>query len=356
MDIAIYIIISIVSLLVLVVLHELGHFLVAKRYNVKVEEFGIGIPPRIIGKKFGETVYSLNALPIGAFVKLYGEGQKIKDERSFSEKSIFQRALILLGGVVAFWVVAFILLTIIAGLGFSAVISDDIYSPDAQVVILGVEDGLPASEAGMMHGDILLKFSSGTEEVIIERVSDVRSFLADHRGNEIVALIKRGDSNEELNIISHEEEGIIGVSLARMETQKYPWYQAPFQGALMTGTITFNIVHFLGSSAKSLIFGEPLPPGAQIAGPVGIVDFFVSAIERGFVDYLQVMVMVSISLAVFNLLPIPALDGGRLLLLAIEKIKGSPINQKLEQNLIAGSFLMLLGLFLLVTFNDIWGL
>jgi len=350
------IIIAIVSLLVLVALHELGHFLIAKKFGVKVEEFGIGIPPRIVAKKFGETVYSLNILPIGAFVKIYGEDKKIKDERSFSEKTIFQRALILLGGVVAFWIVAFILLTMIMGLGFPVVISDDVPSPNARVMILGVEDALPAAEAGMMPGDILIKLSSNVREVVVERVSDVRSFLSDNRGNEIIALVERGNLNEELTIISHEDDGIMGVFLERTEIQKYPWYEAPFRGALMTGTITANVVYSLGSSAKRAIFGQPLPPGVQVAGPVGIVrDFFAGAIERGFVDYLQVMVIISISLAIFNLIPIPALDGGRLLFLAIEKIKGSPINQKLEQNLVAISFIMLIGLFFLVTFYDIWG-
>ena len=353
---AIYIIISIVSLLVLVALHELGHFLVAKRFGVKVEEFGIGIPPRIMAKKFGETVYSLNILPIGAFVKLYGEEEKIKDGRSFSEKTIFQRALILLGGVVTFWVVAFALLTVIMVLGFPVAISDDVSSPDARVMILGVEEGLPAAEAGMMPGDILIGLSSDLQNIAVERVSDVRSFLSDNRGSKVTALVERGDSKKKLSIISHENDGIMGVFLERTELRRYPWYEAPFRGALMTGTITTNVVYFLGSSAKRAILGQALPPGVQVAGPVGIVrDFFAGAIERGFADYLQVMVMVSISLAIFNLLPIPALDGGRLLFLAIEKVKGSPINQKLEQNLVATSFMILLGLFFLVTFYDIWG-
>ena len=353
---AIYIIISIVSLLLLVVLHELGHFLVAKRFGVKVEEFGIGIPPRIIAKKFGETVYSLNILPIGAFVKLYGQDEKTKDERSFSEKTIFQRALILLGGVVAFWIVAFVLLTVITVLGFPSAISDDAFSPDARVMILKVEEGLPAAEAGIISGDILIGLSSGAQEIAVERVSDVRSFLSDNRGSEVTALVERGDSKKELTIISEEDDGIMGVFLERTEIRKYPWYEAPFRGALMTGTITTNVVYFLGSSAKRAILGQPLPPGVQMAGPVGIVrDFFAGAIERGFVDYLQVMVMVSISLAIFNLIPIPALDGGRLLFLVIEKIKGSPINQKLEENLVATSFMILLGLFFLMTFHDIWG-
>lgn len=351
-----YIIISILSLVLLVALHELGHFLVAKYFGVKVEEFGIGIPPRLISKKFGETVYSLNLIPIGAFVKIYGEDKKIKDKRSFSEKTTSQRALILLGGVIAFWIVAFILLTIIMGLGFPAPISDDVHYPDARVMILSVEDGFPAEEIGILPGDTILQLSSHLESTRISKVSDVRDFLRDNRGENILVSLKRGSLIKNLELISLEDDGIMGVFLQRTRIQRYPWYQAPVRGALMTGEITINMVYFLGGMLRNAVLGRPLPPGARMAGPVGIVrDFFAGAIQRGFVDYLQVMVMVSISLAIFNLLPIPALDGGRLLFLLIEKIKGSPIKEAIEQKMIIYSFLVLLGLFALVTFNDIWG-
>jgi len=353
---AIYIIISILSLLLLVTLHELGHFWVAKKFGVKVEEFGIGLPPRLFAKKFGETIYSLNLLPIGAFVRLYGEEEKVKNKRSFSEKTIGQRALILLGGVVAFWIVAFVLLSFIAYLGLPTPIADDLYSPAAQIIILATEEGLPAEKGGIKSGDILLRLGSGNEELTIRRVAEVRNFLSRHQGQEIIALIKRGQLEKEVFLTSLEEGGKMGVFLERMEIQRSSWYQAPFRGALMTGQITVNLIYLLGHSAQRAILGEPLPPGIQVTGPVGIVrDFFAGALKRGVVDYLQVMVMISISLAVFNLLPIPILDGGRLLFLAIEKIKGTPINPQLEQKLILISFMLLIGLFSLVTFYDIRG-
>lgn len=353
---ATYIIISIVSLLALVTLHELGHFLVAKKFGVKVEEFGIGIPPKICSKKFGETVFSLNLLPIGAFVNIYGENEAIKDERSFSEKTIWQRALILLGGVVAFWIVAYFLLIAIAMIGTPIAISDDAVSPNSKILVLDVEEDYPAQKTGIMSGDILLEFKSEEESVSLRKVSDVKDFLEENKGREFLATIDRNGSKHEISISSENEAGIIGVFLERIETKRYSWYQAPVQAGIMTGVITANVVYFLGSTVKNAIVGKPLPPGVRVAGPVGIVkDFFAGAIERGLVDYLQVMVMVSISLAVFNLIPIPALDGGRLLFLLIEKIKGSPVNQKLEQSLVMASFLILIGFFFLVTFYDIWG-
>lgn len=352
----IYIIISILSLVLLVTLHELGHFLMAKKFGVKVEEFGIGLPPRLLAKKFGETIYSLNLLPIGAFVKLYGEEEKIKNERSFSGKTIWQRALILLGGVVAFWIVAFIILSFIVYLGLPTPIADDLYSPTAQVIILGVEEDLPAEKSGIKSGDILLNLSSENKEITVRKVSEVRSFLNHHQGQEIIALVERGQLEKKVSLISFEEEGKMGVFLERIENRRYPWYEAPFRGALLTGRITVNLVYLLGSSVQKVILGEPLPPGIQVAGPVGVIrDFFTGALKRGLVDYLQIMAMISISLAVFNLLPIPILDGGRLLFLVFEKIRGKPINPKLEQKLILISFMILIGLFSIVTFYDIQG-
>lgn len=346
-----YIIAAIVSLLLLVAFHELGHLLVARWCGVKVEEFGIGLPPRIFGRKIGETVYSLNLLPIGAFVSLYGEDKKVKDERSFSEKSVLQRALILLGGVVAFWVVAFILLTVVAKMGVLTPVADEVPSPDAKVIILAMEEGYPAQTAGLLPGDILLELNSENEAVSVNKRSDLIGFI--ERNSEFLLTVERNGDRQEIEIAS---DGPIGVYLERVENKSYSWLQAPIQGAIMTGNVTFNVVYFLGTSAKRLIFGEDLPPGVQVAGPVGIVrDFFVGAMKRGVADYLQILAMVSISLAVFNLIPIPALDGGRLLFLLIEKIKGSPVSEKVEQRLVTVSFMMLIGLFCLVTFYDIWG-
>src|SRR4030042_2621868 len=113
------------SLIGLVVLHELGHFIMAKRFGVKVEEFGVGLPPRIFGKKFGETIYSINLLPFGAFVKIYGEEKSIEDYRSFSQKPIWQRVFIIIGGVVVFWIVAFVILSIVMVLGVTTIVDDE---------------------------------------------------------------------------------------------------------------------------------------------------------------------------------------------------------------------------------------
>ncbi len=349
-----YITIAIISLVALMVLHELGHFLVAKKMGVKVEEFGIGIPPKIVSKKIGETLYSLNLLPIGAFVKIYGEEERIKDKRSFSEKSILQRSAIILGGVIAFWIVAFVALTLIAIIGSPTAIDDDFYAPDAQVMIIGVVSESPAAQAGIIPGDIINEARFNDSFSSINRSEDLKKFIAENKGKDLEFSITRGKENLLVSLEALEEDELMGVHFNRMTTQRYPFYTAPFYGIIMTGRMTRLITTSLFDIARRAVLREPMPEEVKFAGPVAIVgEIFVGAIERGLVDYLTIIAIISISLAIFNLLPIPALDGGRFLLLMIEKIKGSPLNPKIEKNAVAISFLILVGLLIFVTIYDI---
>src|SRR4030042_1003713 len=158
------IVITFISIIALLVLHEFGHFIVAKKMGVKVEEFGVGYPPRIFGKKIGETIYSVNLLPFGAFVKIPGEsGEKsnLEDYQSFTGKPVWQRALIMLGGVVSFWIVAAILLSIVYGIGAPQAISDEETGPlvNPKIQLIGIASDSPAEEAGLKAGDAILKFS-----------------------------------------------------------------------------------------------------------------------------------------------------------------------------------------------------
>lgn len=348
-------IIAIASLVILVALHELGHFLAAKAYNVKVDEFGIGIPPRLFGKKIGETVYSLNLLPIGAFVKIFGADKKERDKRSFSEKTVFQRAMIVLGGVIAFWVVAFMILTVVMILGMPSVIDDGKASENAQVVIVEVTEGMSASEAGLIPGDIIKSLKSESEYDIfaIDRVSDVQEYLLTNKGERIVMVIARG--NDFLpEVITPNNEGLIGVGLVRTEIVNHPFYIAPLYGAEATIQLTRGIVSSLFETVRGAVLRQSLPENVQFVGPVGIVsEIAVTALQRGITHYLWIIAVIAVSLGIINLLPIPALDGGRFLFLLIEKMKGSPLSQKAEQSLISVSFILLLLVFAVITFQDI---
>lgn len=346
--------ISIISLVVLVALHELGHFLIAKFFNVRVDEFGIGIPPRLFAKKIGETIYSLNLLPIGAFVKIFGEDKREIDERSFSEKTIFQRSMIILGGVIAFWVVAFIILTIVMMIGLPTQIDDERISPNAEIVITEIMEESPALEAELMMGDVITGIKFEEENLnIVNKISEVQEFLSNNKNKELIVSIKRGEEEYKKNITPNEE-GMIGVALIRTEIAKLPFYKAPFYGLRVTINLTIETITSLFKTLKSIIIRESLPQNVKIIGPVGIVsEITTSALREGIVHYLWIIATISISLAVINLLPIPALDGGRFILLLIEKIKGKPLDEKIEQNLISISFILLLLLFLVITLKDI---
>lgn len=362
------IVIVFISLIGLIILHELGHFFIAKKFGVKVEEFGIGLPPRLFSEKFGETIYSLNLLPFGAFVKIYGEEKSIEDSRSFSQKPIWQRALIVLGGVVSFWIIAAILLTVIMGLGAPTAVSDEenqsLINPKVQIVM--VSSGSPAEIAGLKAGDTIAslklkikneKFLPDNSQGKINKVKEVQDFTNLHKGEEIVLTIERGKEVFDIEltprVVPPEEEGPMGIALVRTALKSYPFYLAPIKGIEATFNLTGAVIFGLIDVFENLLAGKGLPAGTRLMGPIGIGSLMTQVAEMGLVYYLQFIALISIYLAVFNLLPIPAVDGGRLLFLGVEKIRGRALNHKLEQTINSFFFILLILLMLIVTYHDL---
>ncbi len=346
----------ILSLIILIFLHELGHFLLAKKYGIKVEEFGIGLPPRIYGKKVGETIYSINWLPLGGFVKLYGEDKKIDNQKSFSSKPIYQRALVVFGGVAAFFVIAFLIFSVYSVVGVRTPVEEGVALEemnDPMIIITKSVRESPAREAGIKPGDILTEVD-GKE---IDSPSQAISILGEKEGVETEITVIRGQEEKLFTLtprMEYEEgEGAVGIGMAMTDIQKYPVYYAPLQGARMTGEMTFMVGQGFGMLLQSLVTGEPLPDEMEIGGPVAIVNIGAGALGRGISDFLHFLGAITVSLAVLNILPIPALDGGRLMFLAIEKIKGSPISEKLEVGINTIFFFLLIGVMLFVTFKDL---
>ncbi len=351
------VVVIIIALVVLITLHELGHFLLAKKYGVKVEEFGIGIPPRLFGKKVGETIYSLNLIPLGGFVRLYGEDKKIDDKKSFSSKPVYQRALIVFGGVAAFFVIAFFIFSALSFIGYrTGVSSEDIEKglyEEWQIVVSEVMENSPAEKAGIEPGDELLKI--GEKE--IKMPEEAISLLQEKRGEEVELEIRRRGESIYLSATPREEydekEGALGIGMALMAKESVPLYYAPVQGAKMTAGSTVMVFRNLGMLFHSLATEGSLPRGAEVRGPVGIVHYGAGFVAEGFSMFLHFVGMITIFLAVFNLLPIPALDGGRLVFLAIERVKGASVSEKVEQGLTAFFFLLIIGLILFVTYRDV---
>ncbi len=255
-------VIAFFSLITLIVLHELGHFLLAKKFGVKVEEFGIGYPPRLIGKKIGETVYSLNLLPFGAFVKMQGEIERKEDKRSFSQQSVGKRLLIALGGVFSFWIKAAVLLSIVFTLGAPVVVEEeDSIIQNSEIRIAQVALDSPAERAGLEVGDIIKKLSIGNEEIFPKTIKEIQDFTKAHLGQKITLTIERRENTLDISLIPREfppkNEGPMGIALLKTAVQKYPLYSAIFKGISATGEITLFIAKGYISAVLNILKGVP---------------------------------------------------------------------------------------------------
>jgi regulator of sigma E protease len=355
------IIISFISLIGLVILHELGHFLVAKKFGVKVEEFGIFLPPRLIGKKIGETIYSINLLPFGAFVRLYGEEENINDPRSFSAKPFWQKSLIIFGGVITFWIVSFILFTILMIFGMPSIVEDEnnnVLNPKVQVISVSLNS--PADKSGIKSGDIITKFQVSDFQVPIVKVKQLQELTDKYKGQEIVLTIERltiekEKQNFEVALIPRVNpprgEGAMGVGLVRTGLKSFSWYIAPIEGMKITYDVTIGIIKGWGMALYNLINRKPT--GIDLMGPVGIFGLFSQVSELGINYFLHFVAIISIFLALFNIIPIPVTDGGKFVFILIEKIRGKAIDKNIEQKIAIFSFLALFLLMIIVTVKDI---
>jgi len=343
------ILIALFSLIVLIVIHEFGHFILAKKFGAKVEEFGIGYPPRLFGKKLGGTFYSVNILPFGAFVKIRGEEGGVEDYRSFIGLPMWQRMAIVLGGVVSFWIVSAALLSIVAGIwGLPVAVNDDdnhnLIDPKVQVTLIMPDS--PAETADLRAGDVILGF---------DKVGDFQGFIKERSGEEIDLMIKRGQDSFEKKVILRtsypDDEGLLGIGLTRVALKPYSWYQAPVQGVLASGQLTTNIVNGWILGVKSMLGVTELPKGMkmELRGPIGILDLLREYFNLGINYFLFLVSLISIALALANILPIPALDGGKMVFLAIEWLRGKPINYKIEQKISATFFILIILLLIFVT-------
>jgi len=356
-------IISFIFILGLLVLaHEFGHFITAKRAGVKVEEFGFGFPPRIFSWKKGETIYSLNLFPIGGFVKIYGEdGEKkedISDKRAFWAQSLSRRALIITAGVIMNLLLAMILLSLGYWLGLPTVVDEGFnsgYLSQPQVQITQIAPNSPAEKADLRIGDVIQKMRFQNKEIEINKISEVQKFVDQYKGKEIILVIKRGENILEKKLIPRqnppEGQGPMGVALLKTAIVAYPWYRAIVMGITSTLNLTIAILMALGGLLWQLISSGHW--AGEMTGPVGIFVLTSQMSELGLIYLLQFTALLSINLAIINILPFPALDGGRLLFLLIEKLKGSPVSQKLEKTIHLIGFVILIILMLAITWRDI---
>ena len=366
-------IIFILILGVLIFVHELGHFLVAIRNGIKADEFGFGFPPRIAGVfknektnkyemvwggkkiKSKNTVFSLNWIPLGGFVNIKGENGGSNDSDSFVNKSAWTRIKVLAAGVTMNFILAWFLLAIVFYQGAPEAIEDTQKIKDAKVQISQVVDGTPAKEMGLAVGDQVIKIcATGQTCQHTSKVEELKSYINKNKGREITLTIKRGVDTLELKGVPRVEfpadQGALGVGLARTALIKYPWYEAIGRGLEAVVDMTILIITTLFSLLAQLISGNK--PAMEVAGPIGIAIMTKQVTALGWTYLLQFTAILSINLAIINILPFPALDGGRIFFILIEKLKGSPINHKFENMANTIGFMLLLLLMVVVTFHD----
>jgi len=354
--IIITVLIFILILGVLVFSHELGHFLMAKRAGVKVLEFGFGFPPKIFGKKYHGTIYSINAIPLGGFVKIFGEegeGQGKKD--SFISRSAWQRFIILATGVLFNLILAVIILSIYFWMGGPTIASDPTEYTDSakttyETLVWEAEEGSPANKAGIIRGDVILGINR-------EKVSDfslVQNIVKNNPNQLIKLEVSRQEEekNFEIKLADKDGQGFLGVRAVENYTSAhYSWWKVPYIAAAETLKIIWVIISVLGLYLKNLIFKAQAP--SDLAGPVGIFILTREAIKLGLEEVLRFVALLSINLAIINILPLPALDGGRILFIIIEKIRGKKVTPKIENTVHTIGFAALILLIILITYQDV---
>ncbi len=368
--------IFIAVLAVLVLSHEFGHFVSARKSGMKVYEFGFGFPPRLFGvqaildeagkrkwrfiwgKKPDEasfgTVYSFNLLPLGGFVRIKGEDGEETGEDSFAAQKFWKKGITLLAGVGMNIILAFVLLS--AGFMWGAPQAVDSLPPGTKIEnshleIMEALAGKPANVAGIESGDIIISL----DNLQNPSVKSLRDYVDANKNKDIKVTVKRGNETLEKNIRpfidSETGKGGIGVALIEVGTVKYSWYMAIYQGFIMTGLYLKEIVVSFYTLIAGLFRGVPV--GESLSGPVGIAVMTGKVAKLGFSYLLNFMALLSLNLAIINVLPIPALDGGRFLFLLIGKITGKPLNQKYEQIAHAIGFFVLISLVILITVKDL---
>jgi len=418
------VLIFIAVLAVLVLAHEWGHFIVARKNGIKVEEFGFGFPPRIFGvqvlsgkkisklkgpeniavdvqtdtledgskvitetitdtvevtdverpikkwrfvwgskeieEKEGDenlyegTIYSLNLIPLGGFVRIKGEDGENIDPDSFGSKKIWQRVLVLVAGVT----MNFLLASLLLGIGLINGLPQAVDSldkgaiiTDHKIEVMAVLPGSPADTIGMQLGDQIIALGNTN----LNNVGELQKYFNENKGNKVQISFKRGESLLQKEIIPEElaetKRGGIGVSLLESGVVSYPWYLAIPKGFKEAGVMSWEILKSFGVLISQLVQGNG-EMAQQMSGPVGIAVLTGRAARLGFSYLLQFAALLSLNLAILNILPIPALDGGRVLFLVVEKIRGRALRKQLEGIIHTAGFALLMLMVIFVTYKD----
>ena len=362
-------------LVLLVVAHEFGHAFAARKSGVVVEEFGIGFPPRAWSKKLkNKVLFSVNWLPLGGFVKLQGEHDEAIKKGDYGAAPLKSKAVILLAGVVANWLIAVVLFSILAVVGLPKIIdnqfvvSSDVKTQLGQVTIVSLKEDYPAVKAGIQKSDKILS----VDGVSIASTKQFIDITKQNAGKTINVLIERGNSefNQNVELLSDSQNSVFGANLGQSEKLKSTW-SAPIVGLAITWQLTVETLKGLGSLVGNVASGIVMQlsfdqsvrdsasqklgtAGDSVAGPIGILGvLFPDASRMGVETVLLLTAIISLTLAVMNILPIPALDGGRLFVTLLFRAMKKPLTKETEEKIHGTGFAILMGLVVVITFLDI---
>lgn len=377
MELIFGIVLGLIILVFLVVVHELGHAIAARRNGVVVEEFGIGFPPRAWGKKLKNGIlFSLNWLPLGGFVKLQGEHDAASKKGDYGAATFWQKTKILLAGVMINWLVAAGLLTILAWTGLPKVLPDQFSIPadtsltKKPVEITVIAENSPAAEAGLEVGDQIVRFDGEP----VPTSTEFAEKTAANKGEEVEIIYMRDGveytTSTTLRSENSNGEGYLGVGSGQREEIHATW-SAPVVGVVTTAQFTLVTLQGLGDLVVNLVTGVVLQfspdqaaretaqanlntAGNSVAGPIGILGtIFPAAEQAGLTQLVFLTAIISLTLAIMNALPIPALDGGRWFVTAVFKLAKKPLTKEREERIQGIGFMILMALIVVVTVVDV---
>lgn len=356
------IVLFIIILAVLVFVHELGHFLIAKKTGVRVDEFSVGFPPRLFSFRKGETLYSLNAIPFGGYVKIFGEDPNEESmsgpdaTRSLTKKPKYIQVAVLIGGILFNILFAWLLISVSLMSGYKMPVESANYPViNSKITILSVLENSPAKKSGLVAGDEIVSMKEGGLPFSSpQEVADVQKFISESKTNIQISYNRNGQTRTayiEPALGVAGDNRAIGISMSKVGEVHLPFFTAFWEGAKLTYDVVvqtfFSLIDFFGKvfTGKADI--------SQVSGPVGIAGLVGDASHFGFIYLLGFTAFISINLAVINFMPFPALDGGRIFFLIIEAIIRRPISPKILNFVNALGFIFLIGLMLFVTYHDI---
>lgn len=349
-------------LFVLILVHEWGHFIVAKKTGMRVDEFGIGFPPKLFGVKKGETEYTFNALPIGGFVRIFGENgsDETDGDRAFGARPKWAQALVLIAGVVMNILFAWLLFSVTYMVGVPTAVDEAAAGRDAEMVIVQT---LPDSPASVIPAGAVITGAVAGGDMVLPTVTptDFTKFITTVSPEPVAVTYELSGQETTVTIVAEQglvadepDRYVVGASLALVEDQSMSFIAAITTGAAATWDGLQAITVGLATLISQIFTGSA--DFTQVAGPVGIVGMVDDAAAFGLTALLTFTAIISLNLAVINLLPFPALDGGRLVFVAIEAVTGKDIPAEWAGRINLVGFALLLLLMILVTYNDILNL